>query len=391
MQKAASKRLIYQPDSYVSIRKRLRQMLQRINPQDIISTRVHSRDFTNSRAEYISIRIRILSVAFAVLAPLWIPIDYVTMEEPEFTHFLVLRLLFAVMFLVLGLWGTQCHRIQIARFRLLAFVIIPGLFYLFSTQLLSGIDGYKGILHGYSFLPLLIMALIAIAPLTLLEGVTYGGIIVGFFLAASWIQGTLISASTIEGLWLLLLLGTIAIWIQMSQLHMLMRLYREATRDTLTGLVNRRILTTRLEQEVELRQHDFHELSVLIFDLDLFKRINDTYGHHAGDVVLQAFADILREHSRSHDMMGRYGGEEFLAILPDCSLDEATALAEVIRQACHRFTVFIEDDNFEIEFTTSIGVAHWRQGESAEELVKRVDQGLYQAKASGRDMVVVAQ
>jgi diguanylate cyclase (GGDEF)-like protein len=391
MEKASSKRLIYQPDSYVSIRKRLRQMLQRINPQDIISTRLHSRDFTNSRAEYVSIRIRILSIAFAVLAPLWIPIDYFSMEEPAFSDFLVLRLLFAAMFLVLGLWGTQCNRIQIARFRLLAFVIIPGLFYLSSSQLLSGVDGFKGILHGYTFLPLLIMALIAIAPLTLLESLSYSSIIVGFFLAASWIQGTLISASTIEGLWLLLLLGTIATWIQMSQLHMLMRLYREATRDALTGLVNRRVLTAKLDQEVKLREQNNSELSLLIFDLDLFKRINDTYGHHAGDVVLQAFADILREHSRPQHMVGRYGGEEFLAILPDCTLAEATELAEEIRQACHHYTVYIEEDNYEIEFTTSIGVAHWRGEESAEVLVKRVDQGLYQAKAAGRDMVVVAE
>ena len=390
MERVSGDRLIYQADSYVSIRKRLRQMLQRINPQDIISTRVHSRDFTHSRAEYISIRIRILSIAFAVLAPLWIPIDYFSMSETAFRHFLSLRLMFAAMFLVLGLWGTQCNRIQLARARLLAFVCIPGMFYLFSSQLLSGQDGNQGILHGYTFLPLLIMALIAIAPLTLIEGLVYSSIIVGFFLAAKLIHGKLISTDTVEGLWLLLLLGMIAMWIQMSQLHMLMRLYREATRDALTGLVNRRVLTKRLEQEIALRERDLGQLSLLIFDLDLFKRINDNYGHHAGDVVLQAFAEILREYSGSLDIVGRYGGEEFLAILPNCAQGEAADMAEEIRKACHRYTVYIEEDDYEIEFTTSIGVADWRRGESAEDLVKRVDQGLYQAKAKGRDMVVIA-
>jgi diguanylate cyclase (GGDEF)-like protein len=391
MEQVSGDRLIYQADSYVSIRKRLRQMLQRINPQDIISTRVHSRDFIHSRAEYISIRIRILSIGFAVLAPLWIPIDYFSMSKSAFHQFLSLRLMFAAMFLVLGLWGTQCNRIYLARARLLAFVCIPGLFYLFSSQLLSGIDGNQGILHGYTFLPLLIMALIAIAPLTLIEGLFYSSIIVGFFLAASIVRGNLISADTVEGLWLLLLLGMIAMWIQMSQLHMLMRLYREATRDALTGLVNRRVLTTRLEQEVGLHENDSAQLSLLIFDLDLFKRINDSYGHHAGDVVLQAFAEILREYSGSQDIVGRYGGEEFLAILPNRSQQEAARLAEKIRKACHRYTVYIEEDNYEIEFTTSIGVANWRRGESAETLVKRVDQGLYQAKAKGRDMVIIAE
>jgi len=172
---------------------------------------------------------------------------------------------------------------------------------------------------------------------------------------------------------------------------MLMRLYREATRDTLTGLVNRRVLTTRLETEVKQQEEEARQLSLLIFDLDLFKRINDGYGHHAGDVVLQAFADILREHSRPQALVGRYGGEEFLAILPDCTLSEATEMAEEIRQACHLLTVYIQEDDFRIEFTTSIGVANWRPEESAEELIKRVDQGLYQAKAAGRDMVVVAE
>ncbi len=166
-----------------------------------------------------------------------------------------------------------------------------------------------------------------------------------------------------------------------------MRLYREATRDALTGLVNRRVLATKLEQE--LNGND-QRLAILLFDLDLFKRINDNYGHHAGDTVLQAFGEILKSHCQDSNVVGRYGGEEFLAILPGYGADEAKTLAEQIRLACHRYKVYTTEDGKEIHFTTSIGVALRKPGESGHELLNRVDQGLYQAKSSGRDLVSVA-
>ncbi|MGM0595007.1 MAG: GGDEF domain-containing protein [Pseudomonadota bacterium] len=366
-------------------------MIQRVNPHDIFSTACHSRDFNTSRAEYISIRIRLLAIAFAVLAPLWIPIDYLFMGNPEFSYIVMLRLAFSAAFLGLSRWGTNCNRITAARARMFLFILIPGIFFLTTHMLLDGIDEEHGILLGYSFLPFLIMALLTIVPLTFLEGITFTGMVIGFFIVTKLLEGTLFTIPAMGDLWLLLLLASIALWVQMTQLHMLMRLYREATRDALTGLVNRRVLSTKLEQEIALADDQGKPLTVLLFDLDLFKRINDTYGHHAGDTVLQAFAEILRETCGDDHQVGRYGGEEFLAILPGTDIEQAREQAEVIRQACHRYTVYTVEDNQEINFTTSIGVALRRPGESSHELLGRVDQGLYQAKSAGRDLVSIAE
>lgn len=366
-------------------------MTQRVNPQDIFSTRFHSHDFNSSRAEYISIRIRFLAIAFAILAPLWIPIDYIVMEGPLFTQIALTRLAFSAAFFAFSRWGTRCNSMRAARLRLFIFIVIPGLFFLVTHQLLDHVDHEQGILLGYSFLPFLIMALLTIAPLTFLEGIASTALVIGFFVVTMALQDSLLTVTALGDLWLLMLLAVVALWAQMTQLHMLMRLYREATRDALTGLVNRRVLSTKLADEIAQSQAQNRPLCLLLFDLDLFKRINDTYGHHAGDTVLQAFAEILREHCNGDKLVGRYGGEEFLAILPDCDVAKASELANAIRLACHRYTVYTAEDQRPINFTTSIGVAQRKEGETAEALLMRVDQGLYKAKSSGRDFVAIAE
>jgi len=388
MESVAQDQVHYRPDSYISLRKRLREMSQRVNPQDIISTRFHSRDFNTSRSEYISIRIRTLAVAFALLAPLWIPIDYIVMDNPTFSYIVMLRLAFSISLLALSRWGTRCNLLYAARMRIFLFILIPALFFLGSHMLLHDINSEHAILLGYSFLPFLVMALLTIVPLTFLEGISFASVIIVFYITTKILQGHFLTIPSLGDLWLLLLLAAIALWVQMTQLHMLMRLYREATRDALTGLVNRRVLSTKLAQEIA--NDGDSSLAVLLFDLDLFKRINDNYGHHAGDTVLQAFGEILKRHCRDTNVVGRYGGEEFLAILPDTDVVAAKNVAERIRLACHRYKVYTADEGKEINFTTSIGVAMRKPSESAHELLARVDQGLYAAKSGGRDLVSVA-
>ena len=98
-----SRKIVHHPDQKTHLGRKLRQMIQRVDPRDIFSTGLHSRDFNNSRAEYISIRIRILALVFALLAPLWIPIDYIVMESAMFMQFLGLRLGFTIAFVFLAL------------------------------------------------------------------------------------------------------------------------------------------------------------------------------------------------------------------------------------------------------------------------------------------------
>jgi diguanylate cyclase (GGDEF)-like protein len=208
-------------------------------------------------------------------------------------------------------------------------------------------------------------------------------------LAAEYTLDALYTAETVGVLWLLTLLTSLALWAEMSQLQMLLRLYRQATRDTLTGLFNRRALMQRLEEEIERAQRYGRPLTVLLFDLDKFKRINDTHGHLAGDAVLRHFAGVVEAALRRSDLVGRYGGEEFLGLLPETPAATAQEVAERIRLDCHRNPV-AGPGGQQIEFTTSIGVAELRKGELGEQVLARVDESLYAAKDAGRDRVILA-
>lgn len=358
--------------------------------QDLISTSLHSRDFNASRADYIAMRVRILAFIFAIAAPLWIPIDYMVMENHTFMVIVTLRLMFSVSLLILGLWQPERHTLALARLKLALFIAIPGLFYMGTRVIFGGHGDEEGILIGYTFLPYLMIAILGIAPLTLSEGIGFCCLSLGFFIATEIYFQTLLTLSTIGHIWLLIMLAIIATWVQLAQLHMLMRLYREATRDHLTGLVNRRVLFTWLQREMKQGRDNETELGLILFDLDLFKRINDQYGHITGDRVLEAFSDLLRRHLPERALIGRYGGEEFMVILPDTPLDEVQRLGEEVRRACHQTSVRVPDTDQFITFTTSTGVAVYDGKEHAMDLLSRVDSALYQAKQSGRDQVAVA-
>lgn len=167
------------------------------------------------------------------------------------------------------------------------------------------------------------------------------------------------------------------------------RLERLAVTDDLTLAYNARYLEPRLGEEmVRARRHD-QPLSVAMLDLDHFKRVNDTFGHARGDVVLRAFADRVRENTRRFDVLVRRGGEEFVVILPATSTSQALALADRVRQAVGVVAFDLGDAVFCVQ-TVSIGVATWDGAEAPAELVHRADLAMYEAKRCGRDRVVAA-
>ena len=155
--------------------------------------------------------------------------------------------------------------------------------------------------------------------------------------------------------------------------------------DPLTGLSNRRFILTQLAGAVSgARRHD-RPLTIAIVDIDHFKSVNDRFGHAAGDRVLAAVAGSLREHLRAEDQLGRLGGEEFLAVLPDVDAPAGAAAAEKLRDEVAR--VGVEHDGRELNVTVSIGWAAWDGAEAPEELLRRADEALYDAKRGGRDRV----
>jgi diguanylate cyclase (GGDEF)-like protein len=158
--------------------------------------------------------------------------------------------------------------------------------------------------------------------------------------------------------------------------------------DVLTGVLSRRALLEVLDTEVERATRYGSALACLMLDLDHFKKFNDTYGHQFGDKVLHQIAGVISEHCRTNDYLGRYGGEEFLIILPETRMDGATTFAERVRSAVAETSL----EQNEERVTVSIGVAEWRNGDgSASKLIFQADQALLQAKAAGRNRVMASQ
>ncbi len=167
------------------------------------------------------------------------------------------------------------------------------------------------------------------------------------------------------------------------------QIQQQARTDALIGLDNRREFQRRLIEEIERARRHSRPLSLLMFDLDHFKQINDTYGHPAGDEVLRAFAVRIRNELRPADRAARYGGEEFSVILPETTADGARIMAERVRQAVANTPIRLADGR-EIRLTVSTGASCYPDdAESPEELVVRADQALYAAKRAGRNRVVL--
>ena len=155
--------------------------------------------------------------------------------------------------------------------------------------------------------------------------------------------------------------------------------------DTLTGLLNRNRLDSLLQQELERHGRTDQPLSLVLCDVDHFKRINDEHGHLTGDRVLRDIAHHLRDHIRSVDQCGRWGGEEFLIICPDTSGEAAAGMIERLRKAARDRSA-----SHAIPFTLSFGIATLYPAETSEQLLRRADRALYEAKRAGRDRVELA-
>jgi diguanylate cyclase (GGDEF)-like protein len=159
-----------------------------------------------------------------------------------------------------------------------------------------------------------------------------------------------------------------------------------AIRDELTGVHNRRYLLGLIEKEKERSDRNGRVFCLCLLDIDFFKRVNDTWGHSAGDTVLRAFAGTVQALVRGSDSFGRYGGEEFLLMLPETPTADAMVMAERVRAAIEKMRC--QDGGSEIALTVSIGVAEYRMGEAIGLTVGRADEALYLAKSSGRNRVV---
>ena len=178
--------------------------------------------------------------------------------------------------------------------------------------------------------------------------------------------------------------------LSLASLQLRDTLREQSIRDPLTRLFNRRFLEESLERELQLATRKQQAIAVIFVDLDHFKRFNDTFGHDAGDMVLQSFADLLRTFFRATDICCRFGGEEFAIILPESSAQDAATRANVLRSKVKNLRVQYKQQDLG-SLSLSAGVAAFPEHASAsDELLKIADQCLYESKARGRDVVTMA-
>jgi diguanylate cyclase (GGDEF)-like protein len=278
-----------------------------------------------------------------------------------------------------------------AQFLLHAFVWLQAIGF-GSLQLLVGAAHADAVQIGYGLFPFLLAAQLALFALPWWRTLLAAAAPAVQLVVTQRLASTKAQALPLEsGLWLFALIVAVATWTSHVQLRLLISLLgarRDAAHDPLTGLANRRTAAGRLEVECMRARRQGEPLSVLMLDLDHFKRVNDRWGHAAGDQVLAAVARILCEELRGADLPARYGGEEFLAILPNADSARALRVAERVRERIAGTPIALPEATARI--TVSVGIASLAPDEVATALVARADEALYAAKQTGRNRCLAA-
>lgn len=336
-------------------------------------------------------RVRMVSTIFAILVPLWSIIDWMIFDWPEWAWMTGLRLASAVIFLALA-WPREVSSLRPylqARSLLMIMLLVPPAFYLASLHVVSGLhmDGEMSLLMQlYGLLPSVVLAGLAIFPLTALEVILFSAPALACFGAGVALSGQTISLEELgPALWFMALTIGVSMFSGMTQLHYMTTLVNKAMSDPLTGAYTRRSGGEALDLLFRLSTMSGKPLTIAFFDLDHFKSINDTYGHEAGDEALRTMVDRLRTGLRRSDHVIRWGGEEFLAVLPDMPADGMEVFLRRMRE-----TGFgMRPDGTPL--TASIGVAErlTDQATDWDQLVELADHRMYEAKRSGRDRAVL--
>ena len=361
-------------------------VFEQIRGYELLDSHRHPADFNQVRAEYINTRVRFLALLFSVLTPLWIPVDMFILPSDSLVQIIIARLLFSLSLLALWVKASYVFSLGRARLRLLVLMVMPALFHL-STQFILGDQLESERLASYTFLPVLIIAIHCVFPLTLKEGTLLAFFTIVTLSLDEFVQKQTFTLTSLNNLWLLAVILGIAIWAQLSQLHMQLKLFEQATTDALTGLLTRRSFMSQAEAELNRAERYSRPLTLALFDLDHFKNINDTYGHQAGDKVLIAFTGLLQEMLRETDVIGRFGGEEFIVVLPETSLQEAEKVIQRVLDACRQHCVW--HDNRGIRFTVSAGLGEVLV--DVQSSIHYVDEAPYRAKRAGRDRLALAE
>lgn len=340
------------------------------------------------RAELIISRVRMVAGLFTVLTPLWIVIDLLVFSWPVTVLLLIGRVITTFAFALLAASFRKSARMRDAYRALAIMFSIPTLFFIYSHPLLSHFDmagPAAAIAAGYAFLPFVMVAGLSVFPLTAVESALFALPVLCAEALVALLQLDMLNwSSHLGAFWLLFLIATVAALSGMSQLSFMMSLVRQASHDGLTGCFARTSGEELLDIQFHIAARSGANLSVVFLDIDNFKKINDAYGHDAGDRVLRALAEKLRSNLRSGDILMRWGGEEFVIVLPNASgMTAASAVARL-----QEIGLGTRPEGGPV--TASIGIAE-RVADGAnswQQLVEIADQRMYDAKTAGKNRAI---
>ncbi|MCW3148313.1 GGDEF domain-containing protein [Stutzerimonas stutzeri] len=337
------------------------------------------------RAMLIVDRVRLFAFLFAVLTPLWSIIDLMVFDTPLWLRLAGFRLMACLAFTWLLLFYRPSGNLLDAYRAIAILFAIPTVFYIASHTLLGTyqLAQFSAVVGaGYAFLPFVLMAGLTIFPLTLIESVVLGLLLLLAQALAGYLSWATLNWPSFAGaFWLLILIAGVASLAGMSQLAFMIALVRQAIRDPLTGIFSRGSGEEILRLQWDSAQRNNSPLALAFIDLDHFKAINDNHGHEAGDAVLRDAARSLLNTLRGSDSLVRWGGEEFLLIMPDTDMQQAhRALARLVGNG-----LGVRPDGQPL--TASIGLSE-RQADASldhRQLLELADHRMYLAKSAGRN------
>lgn len=303
---------------------------------ELLTAAQHSRDFTATRSEYIGSRLVAVQLLFAIGFLAWIPVDYLMLAgKGEATALLGARIGLAVLLAGLYVATRRSQAYRTVMLVLATTLIAVAIFYVASMIILEDRVG-SDLIGGYRALPFVLIVLTALFPVTVAFGTGLIAAILALNVGVEAYIGQLTSVASINTLWMLTLVGAVAVWVQAGQLAMQLRLYRESARDPVTGLVARQVFRRVLDRELRRTREEGEPVSLVSVVLTGFDNIRREYGQFAADAALARTAAELRRLPGNEELKGRYEGEMLVVGLVGYDAVQAMVEAEHLRNRIER-------------------------------------------------------
>jgi diguanylate cyclase (GGDEF)-like protein len=355
--------------------------------QDLVSARYHPPAVVAERSQLIIVRVRQIAAVFALLTLAWIIIDAASLPDALWIRLAVGRAVASAAFALLAATPFEAGPTTAPHRALALLVAVPLVFFLYADSVFASAAAAPPVtaITAYCYTPFIVAAGLSIFPLTALEAAAFGAAPLFAMAAAIAVWPSLLDdQSPVAMVWRVALIVGISGLAGLSQLRFLLQLTDQATRDGLTGLLVRKVGAELVDHYFAYSVRSDTPLTLLFIDLDNFKSVNDSFGHEAGDAVLQVVGATLKRAFRQQDILVRWGGEEFVVALPGTARADAEAK---LRQLASLGIGHRPDGR---AMTASIGVAEriGDQAGDAEVLIGLADRRMYAAKQAGRNRYV---